>query len=136
MSTDLMLRCVDHEPYIQSEDVGSSLSYLQQIRTDIANRAEIVQTMKKIIESPQGWPNFGTYQNETYWFLYRHPNCNLEIWDEYGRQYDLHEESGEQVVAMKTKLGKVVNVHSGPEGVTVLIQDLTPEGHRIFRGMM
>jgi len=89
MSTIMYLRCVTHDPYLSSEEVGHSTSYLKQIREDIAKRGRIVQTMQGILDSPDGYPNFGTYQTNTWWFLLRHPRCELEIWDEYKKQYSL-----------------------------------------------
>lgn len=134
MSTDLMLRCVDHDPYISSEDVGSNLSYLPAVRADIKNRAHIVANMNALLED-NGWPQYEGYRGTTYWFLYHHPKCNLEIWDEYGSQYSLEAIEGpeEKPIARDTVLGKVEAVTDVPGGVTVFFGNLTPEGERVLR---
>lgn len=93
MSTIMYLRCVTHDPYIGSDKVGHNTSYLKQIREDIAKRDEIVQSMRLLLSDPVApWPD-----NTTWWFLYRHPKCMIEIWDEYGKQYSLLDDSDKPI---------------------------------------
>ena len=131
MSTDLMIRCVDHDPYIQSDDVGSNLSYLPKIRDAIANRSSIVRMMKDILER-NDYPQFDGYDGAMNWFLYSHPNCNLEIWDEYGREYAVHEENDDSVISMTSPLGRIHEVEIAPDGVKILF-DLNEEGKRLMK---
>lgn len=134
MSTDLVLMCVDHEPYIQSEDVGSNLSYLPKIRQAYFNREAVNETMRVIIEdTAMSWPDFGSsYENTLRWFLYAHPTCTLELWDEYGRYYPWVEGPAEKPLEFDTTLGTAFDIEETSSGIVVSIKDLTPEGQRLL----
>lgn len=132
VSTVIYLHCVSHDPHIQSGEVGRWTTDIPQIRADIKNRGHIVSNMKALI-ADDGWPEYEGRRGAMYWFLYAHPNCDLEIWDEYGQQYSMEDTVGEKPIARNTVLGKIVSVQEMPEGMTVVFGDLTPEGKRIIQ---
>lgn len=88
----MYLRCVSHEPYISSDEVGHNLSFLPEIRTAIKERDKRVSHLNGLIEISDFYPDGVSHIN---WFLRAHPKCELEIWDEYGKQYDLEGEDEE-----------------------------------------
>ena len=87
MSTHLYLRCINHEPFIESGEVGNNLGYLDAIRHDVRNREMIV---KRTTPDPDLYGGYSTPNAYTRAAFFRaHPKCELELWDEYGKQHSL-----------------------------------------------
>jgi hypothetical protein len=87
MSTTLYLRCISHDPYIQSDDIGHNLSYLDEIKKDIRNRKVIVESLKFLEDAAYDIHSNNFRKRNLWWFLFHHPDCELQIWDEYNRLY-------------------------------------------------
>jgi hypothetical protein len=89
MSTYVYLECLDHDPPLTSNgEVGQHLSDLPQVRKMIAQREAIVAIMRT--DAPINYEHH--FDSNTAWFLYRHPECNIGIVDEYDRRYPAVEE--------------------------------------------
>lgn len=93
MSTWVYLYCTDHTPPIRAEsESGQHLYDLPQIRTDLAERERITSmdiedfwelTTDHIIQP---------FTLNTWRFLREHPNCNIEIRDQYERTYPIKDD--------------------------------------------
>ena len=113
MSTNLYLRCVTHDPHISSDQVGHNLSVLPDLRESLAARDDIVKSMRMMFESTDFYADFGdSNKNALWWFLYRHPKCELEIWDEYNKQHPLIEKALKEWPPMPP-LGDYVQLEDG-----------------------
>lgn len=92
MSTWLYLRCIDHDPHLESErESGQHLTDLPRIRHEVANRERTVAEYREWLESDQTDLHTVYFRNHSALFLLAHPKCRLEIWDEYGRQWPITE---------------------------------------------
>lgn len=132
MSTDIYLRCVTHDPYLQSDEVGHNTSALVEIRKAILDSDRIRESMQELIRLDD-YPQLEGYKRTLWWFLYKHPMCDLEIWDECGQQYSLEDTVGEKPIGRDTILGKVESITDVPGGVSVFFGSLTLEGERVLR---
>jgi hypothetical protein len=137
MSTIMYLRCVTHDPYIESDEVGHHKGHLPEIRAMIRGRDLIVKNMETAIDRDEVVENIPELrQRNAWWFLHAHPRCDLEIWDEYGREYSMGDTVGEKPITAETPLGKVKMVVENEEGVIIHFGELTPEGKRVVNRMM
>lgn len=85
MSTWIYLVCTDHTPPIRAEgESGQHLYDLPQLRRDLAERERIVGMFDDEFGATE-W--LGRFTLNTWRFLRQHPECSIEIRDEYG---DLH----------------------------------------------
>ena len=80
MSTWLYLRCESHDPPLENDgESGQHLYDLEQIWADINNRDVIAAA----------WLNHffpdDHFRRNTASFLAKHPHCQIEVIDEYGR---------------------------------------------------
>lgn len=90
MSTYLYLECLDHDPPTRSDgEVGQHLYDLDDVRKMITNRHLVVSVMNA--ELPVSFGNH--FDNNTAWFLLKHPQCRLGIRDEYGNEHSIEEDS-------------------------------------------
>lgn len=90
MSTYLYLQCETHTPRLRADsESGQHLYDLEQIRSDIANRAAIVAAWRDDWRPDDG-PTY--WRSNTARFLAEHPHCVIGIIDEYGRNHPLTEE--------------------------------------------
>lgn len=90
MSTHLYLRCVSHTPYLESDEVGHNTSFLDEIREDVRDKEKLIAVLNAVeVGNPF---DYDWRKSVRVRFLRDHPNCKLELWDEYGRQYDLQGE--------------------------------------------
>lgn len=135
MSTHIYLRCVTHDPYISSDEVGHNTSALPEIRKGLRNRNTIVENMSVLGNDAYDLHAHDENKRRLWWFIFRHPHCELEIWDEYGQQYSMVDTVEEQPIARDTVLGKIKNVENTPNGVAVVFGDLTDEGKRALRSL-
>lgn len=88
MSTYIHLRCVAHDPPLWADgESGQHLYDLPQIREDVRNRDVLVAAARMDV-MPDDY-----FRRNTVRFLMQHMTCPLEVWDEYGRQHSLEEES-------------------------------------------
>lgn len=136
MSTIMYLRCVSHDPYIESDEVGHVKADLLVIRNEIRGRDRIVDYMRTLLSNDDFADNIGSLRQRNMWeFLYQHPHCDLEIWDEYGREYSMEDTVDEKPISTDTVLGKIKMVIENEDGIFMRFEDLTPEGKRIIRRM-
>jgi hypothetical protein len=86
MSTYLYLVCKDHEPPLEAMgESGQHTSDLPQIRSDIADRAQIVDLYSRSLYGMSD-----SFRSATAYFLSVHPACEIGIVDEYGREHSVH----------------------------------------------
>lgn len=132
MSTDLQLVCKSHDPHIWSEDVGNKLAHLPVVRGYIKRRENIVKMVSSIIEN-NGYfgDDFETYDRVAYYFLWSHPECELGIRDEYGREYDIEGED-EKSIPPYLSLGESSSMSVGSNGITIHFKSLTQKGREFF----
>lgn len=128
MSTTLYLECRSHQPVITSGEVGYNTSFLPQVRSDIANRDQLVETWNSIDDVYSAWEGrrFNTIS-----FLAHHPNCVLGIRDEYGKEYSIDGPFTEPLPG-STKMGVIREVRDVDGGVEIIFDSLTDEGKRFF----
>lgn len=88
MSTDLQVVCTTHDPHISSDDVGNAHRDIIQVREDIANRKKLVEAYDLM----EGCDFLSQGRRHLMWFLSRHRGCDLQIVDEYGKEYPLVDE--------------------------------------------
>lgn len=124
MNTTIYLYCVSHEPRISSGEVGRWTSDLPQIRELISQRDELIKTYNAMMEHVWQEPS-----NDRSWtairFFVGHPHCELEIWDEYGKQYPLVAEDEEPVKDFdyKTLLIKYIRHVGECQGETSFVNE-------------
>jgi len=89
MGTILYLRCVTHQPWIESGEVGYNLNCLTQIRKDLANREKMTSLYN--LSKRNGFElEMDTLERQnTIRFLANHESCTLQLWDEYDRRYSI-----------------------------------------------
>ncbi|MGO2634641.1 MAG: hypothetical protein ACTH9H_12930 [Galactobacter sp.] len=86
MSTWLYLECHSHTPHLVSDDVGQHLSELPQIRGLLANREVVAAAVRLDL--------LGEIQsiNHACRFIAKHPECDIHIADEYGKEHPITED--------------------------------------------
>lgn len=82
MSTELYLRCEDHDPPLRAYYESGVLRNLEQIQADIAERDALVR-----ITRTDDWIDLGSGRNMTATFLAQHPRCRVGIVDDTGREH-------------------------------------------------
>lgn len=87
MSTTLYLECHSHTPPIASEEVGQHLYDLPRIRELLADRKAVSEAVR--LDLVDGGSPF---DRNTARFISSHPNCDLHIADEYGREHPIAED--------------------------------------------
>lgn len=87
MSNTLRLRCISHDPPISSAEVGHNLSQLPAVILMLVDRVKICETKKQLGDDVWDLLQDDQYKRNTWSFLFDHPNCNIGIWDEYGRNH-------------------------------------------------
>jgi hypothetical protein len=97
MSTYLYVECHSHNPPLRApSESGQHLYDLPQIRSLLrwTNQQMKDQLEKYQYESyADGWDiNSGYFFGNTAKFLVEHPECDIEIWDEYGVQHATFDE--------------------------------------------
>lgn len=132
MSTTMYLRCVTHDPYISSDEVGHNTSYLPEIRKGLRERTATIEGMKAAGLDVWDLDLLQPASNQLR-FMLQHPHCELEIWDEYGRQYSMEDTVEEKPIAADTVLGRIIHIEQTGDGVVFTMRNLTPEGERVFR---
>ncbi len=136
MSTTMYLRCVSHDPYLESGEVGHNTSALPDIRRAIRERDAFLEGLQTA-ELDLWDVDFGgdQYARNRAWFLYAHPGCDLEIWDEYKQQYSMEDTVAEAPIGFDTVLGQIESVTEDKDGMTVKFFRLTPAGERVLKRM-
>ena len=141
MGTEYNLRCISHHPPIESAQVAHSSIGLDQIRKDVANRNDMV-LIWNAVDSFE--PFDERLRNNTAQFLASHPNCSLDLIDDYGRNHALIEEPEVEMEETKAKpvweghgassellgRGEWFTAEDGTEGYRVT--DLTEYGKKFF----
>lgn len=136
MSTHMYLRCVTHDPYISSDEVGHHTGDLSEIRKDLRERDVLVEPFVSGRLSLWDYVPISSAEKSRLHFLVAHPHCDLEIWDEYRREYSIEDTADEKLISTDTPLGKVKMVIENEEGVIIHFGELTPEGKRVVNRMM
>lgn len=97
MSTHLYLRCLSHDPPLESwDDVGDHLWDLKQVWADLRNRDEIVAEWTRRRED--AWADDTAPPFDHHWrvtvarFFREHPHCEIDVIDEYGGVHKPSEE--------------------------------------------
>ena len=87
MSTYLHLQCTAHTPHINSEEIGNRCA--KTVAEMHAERTKIVAVMQGARDIGADVNFLLDEQNRTARFFTEHPNCPLELWDEYGHKWCL-----------------------------------------------
>ncbi len=132
MSTTMYLRCVTHDPYISSDEVGHNESALPEIRNAIRDPLKIVEIVERLDGGFWDLDFDDTYKRNLWYFIWNHRNCEIEIWDEYGRHYPMLEGPEEKPITISSSLGEIESVVQDRDGVRVKFFMLSPEGKRIL----
>lgn len=82
MGTYLYLQCADHNPPIVAEH--ESAQHLRDLPWIFDKIEHHVYLPEVIREGPSAWARLTDYEKATYSFLAQHPNCLIEVIDEYG----------------------------------------------------
>jgi len=92
VSTSIYLYCLDHNPPIRAEsESGQHLYDLPRLRADLDERERITSM------DVEDWWEVTTggevdhFTLNTWRFLREHPECNIEIRDQYERVYPIKE---------------------------------------------
>lgn len=93
MSTWIYLVCTDHTPPICAEgESGQHLYDLPQLRRDLAERERIAGMSDGEFDMTyRGLPD--RFTANTWQFLRQHPECSIEIQDEYDRVHPIEDPS-------------------------------------------
>lgn len=89
MSTSMYLQCINHKPAIESDEITSRNTdeHLAEIFNAIADRTLLVMAYNYAVKNFFGVGS----QDEIYCrvavFLREHPECPIEVVDEYGQRY-------------------------------------------------
>ena len=89
MSTSMYLRCLNHTPAIDSDEITSRNSdeNLAEICNAIADRTLLVMAYNYAREHFGGVDNYDEIYSRVAAFLRAHPECPIEVFDEYGKRY-------------------------------------------------
>lgn len=93
MSTNLHYRCVDHDPFFESQEI-SLQSYSKDVQScveDLLGRERYFQAIESLkalgLSDELDWDAVNVYKRNRFFFFDRHRRCTVEIWDEYGKQH-------------------------------------------------
>lgn len=105
MSTNIYVRCINGHPEVQQSDsVGQHTYDLPEIRRIIKNREGWLAAQNLIDSDVDGMGEINLWnwnRNALLHFMYDHSTCSYELWDEYGNQHPIIEETNEEEQAQE-----------------------------------
>lgn len=120
MSNKLYFLCTSHESnHIRSDEIGRNQSWFREIREDFADRVSLTAAYDALQGDITGF--FDHYKGERISFLADHENCEIQLWDEYGRRYSLLEGNDEPLEDQNAVEvpQKIIHVATFREGMAV-----------------